>query len=148
MHDEVAVPEIPLPCPSERPDAAVVLYDGECGFCVAQAERLAKWDRDGRLAFLPIADPVVSDRYPDLDPDRLQKEMVVIDPEGNRRGGAEAVRYLSRRLPRLRWLAPLLHIPGSMPAWRLIYRAVARRRRWLGGKTSAGPCDEGACETG
>jgi predicted DCC family thiol-disulfide oxidoreductase YuxK len=59
---------------------------------------------------------------------------------GRRRGGADAVRYLSRRLMLLWPLALLLHVPGSMPLWQWLYRVVARNRYRI-----AGSCAEGSC---
>src|SRR5262245_11680420 len=116
-----------LPTPADRPAADVVIYDGHCRICTAQVRRLARWDGGGRLAFLSLHDPQVAARYPDLSFDELMRNMVVVDLQGGRHVGAAAVRYLSRRLPRLWLLAPLLHIPGSLPLWQWCYRQVADR---------------------
>ena len=63
-----------------------------------------------------------------------------------RLGGAAALRYLSRKLPKLWVLAPFLHIPGSLPIWQWGYRQVAKRRYKIAGKQS-GQCDDGGtCE--
>ena len=121
----------------------VVIYDGACPFCCGQIDRLRRLDRGGRLAFVPSQDPLVRERFPDLTAERLQSEMVVVDRHGRRHGGADAVRYLSRRLPRLWWVMPVLHVPGTMPLWRWLYRWVARRRYRLSG--SGGRCEEGTC---
>jgi predicted DCC family thiol-disulfide oxidoreductase YuxK len=48
---------------------------------------------------------------------------------------------LSRRLPLLWPLAPLLHLPGTARLWRWMYRQVARRRYRLGGRS----CESDAC---
>ena len=72
--------------------------------------------------------------------DELLSQMYVIDRVGSARGGVEAVKYLSRKLPLLWPLAGLLHIPGSMPLWRYLYRVVARNRMRF-----AGRCDDGHC---
>lgn len=135
------MPSTPLPSPTDRLEADVVIYDGQCRICTAQVRRLARWDGGGRLAFLSLHDPVVQDRYPDLSHERLMEEMVVVDQEGKRHGGASAVRYLTRRLPRLWWAAPLLHVPGSLPLWRFLYRQVANRRYRLGKQN----CEDGTC---
>lgn len=133
-----------LPTPAEKPEADVVLYDGRCGFCRARVEQLRWFDGGhGRLAFLSLHDPVVAARYPGIDAERLLDEMCVVDRNGTEYWGAGAVRYLSRRLPRLWWLAPLMHVPGSMLLWRPLYRLVARNRYLLGGKIE--DCEDGAC---
>lgn len=136
-------PAVRLPSPNDNPSADVVIYDGHCKFCTAQVRRLAKWDRGGRrLAFLSLHDPVVAKRYPDLTYDQLMKEMFVVDQKGNRHAGAAAFRYLTTRLPRLYLLAPIMHLPFTLPIWKWGYRQVAKRR-YLAGKTA--DCDDGTC---
>lgn len=132
-----------LPSIADRPTADVVIYDGNCPFCRSQVSRLAAWDGGGRLAFLSAHDPIVAQRYADLSLDQLMAQMYVVDRRGRRHGGAAALRYLSRRLPRLWILAPLLHIPFSLPLWQWVYRQVAERRYRLAG----GPaCTDGTCQ--
>ena len=123
-------------------DRDVLIYDGHCRICTAQVKRLARWDRHGRLSFISLHDPLVAERYPDLTHDELMRNMVVIDPRGGRHAGAAAVRYLTRRLPRLWWLSPFLHFPGSLPLWNWLYGVVARMR-YRFGRVEA--CDDGAC---
>ena len=129
--------------PGERPDADVVVYDGRCGICLGQMRRLTWWDTGQRLAYLSLHDPLVAERWPDLSHERLMEEMAVVDRHGRRHWGPAAIRYLTRRLPRLWWAAPLLHIPGSMLVWRPLYRWVARNRYRLSGSAA---CNEGTCQ--
>ena len=134
-----------LPAPADHPEADVVIYDGQCRFCTGQVQRLARWDGKQRLAFLSLHDSQVAENYPDLTHEMLMDQMYVIDQKEVRRGGADAFRYLTRRLPILWILAPLMHIPGSLPLWRWMYKQVAKRRyRW--GKLE-NQCDENACAT-
>jgi predicted DCC family thiol-disulfide oxidoreductase YuxK len=134
--------EPPLPIPAERPDADVVIFDGDCRICTAQVRKLPWWDCQRKLAYLSLHDPEVARRWPDLPHDRLMQEMVIIDGGGNRHWGAAAIRYLSRRLRRLWWAAPVLHFPGSMLLWRPLYRWIARNRYRLSGGSA---CDDSAC---
>jgi len=131
-----------LPGPDQRPLADVVIYDGHCRICIAQISFLERWFAAGRLAYLSLHDSRVAARYPDLSHDAMMREMYVVDRRDRRHGGAAAIRYLSRRLPRLWWLAPLLHLPGSMPLWSWLYRQVAKRRYQFGRLES---CDDGSC---
>jgi predicted DCC family thiol-disulfide oxidoreductase YuxK len=135
-------PGLPLPSPAERPDADVVIYDGNCRMCTAQVRKLAWWDCQGKLSYLSLHDPEAARRYPDLTHEMLMEQMYVVDRHGNRYGGAAAFRYLSRRLRRLWWLAPLLNIPGSLPLWQWMYRQVAKRRYRFG---KMNECDDEAC---
>jgi predicted DCC family thiol-disulfide oxidoreductase YuxK len=133
-----------LPSPSDRPDADVVIYDGQCNFCRANAAIFARLDRAGRLAFISLHDEEVQQRWPDLSHEQLMQEMVIVDRHGKRHVGAASIRYLSRRIPLMWPLAPLLHIPFSMPMWAWLYRQIARRRYWIGGKRIE--CDDDSCK--
>ena len=134
--------EPPLPCPSERPTADVVIFDGQCRLCQAQVRRLARWDLLHRLAFLSLHEPEVARRWPDLSYEELMQNMYLVDARGRRYKGAAALRVLSRRLPPLWPLAPLLHLPGTLGFWQWLYQQVARRR-YRFGRVPA--CDDGAC---
>ena len=135
-----------LPTPAANPGADVIIYDGHCKFCTAGVQKLARWDRRGRrLSFLSLHDPEVASRFPQLTYDQLMQEMYLIDQRGRFHKGAEAFRYLTTRLPRLYVLAPLLHIPFSLPFWHWAYRQVANRRYRLMGKTGH-QCDGDVCK--
>lgn len=135
--------QVRLPGVNDRPDADVVIYDGQCVFCTGQVERLARWDRRGSLAFLSLHDSLVAERYPDLSHEQLMDRLYVVDQQGRKHGGAAAFRYLSRKLPRLWLIAPIMHIPCSLPLWQWCYRQVAKRRYRIAGKDA---CDGDACE--
>ncbi|HEV7282075.1 MAG TPA: DUF393 domain-containing protein [Pirellulaceae bacterium] len=143
-----AAKELGLPTPHDRPAADVVIFDGKCGFCREQVRRLSRWDNGQRLAYLSVHDPLTLERYPELTFEQLMDQMYVVDGRGRAHGGADAIRYLTRRLPQLWWAAPVLHAPFMMPAWRWGYRQVAKRRyeisRRMGG--GAANCDSGSCE--
>jgi predicted DCC family thiol-disulfide oxidoreductase YuxK len=126
-----------------QPAHDTVLYDGACRFCRSQIALLRRLDLTGRLAFTSLHDPSVARDFPEIPPADLLEQMYVVDRSGLARGGAEAVRYLSRRLPLLWPLALPLHVPGSLPLWRSLYRFVARNRFRI-----AGRCDEGTCKIG
>lgn len=133
---------VQLPDPDDQPGADVVLYDGHCRFCIGQVRNMRRADVTGRLAFLSLHDMRVRERYPDLSHDQLMAQMYVIDHRGRRHGGPSALRYLTRRLPLLWPLAPLLHIPFSLPLWNWLYQQIAQRRYWFGRVET---CDDGAC---
>jgi predicted DCC family thiol-disulfide oxidoreductase YuxK len=131
-----------LPDPDSLSDADVVIYDGHCNFCRSQVHTLRRLDLGGhRLAYISLHDSRVTERYPDLTHDQLMNQMYVVDRQSRRHGGADAVRYLTRRLPLLWIVAPLLHLPGTANLWRWMYGQVAKRRYKLAGKT----CDDDAC---
>lgn len=118
-----------------------VIYDGQCNFCISQINNLKRLDLWRTLQFVSLHDPLVKSACPDLSFEQLMEEMWVVTPEGSKYGGADALRYLSRKLPLLWPLAPLLHIPASRPLWAWMYRKVAQRRYAIAGKN----CSEGTC---
>lgn len=131
-----------LPDPDTLGNTDVVIFDGECRFCRGGVERLQQLDVGGsRLSYLSLHDPRVHVRYPDLSFDDLMSQMYVVDQSGVRHGGADAVRYLSRRLPLLWPVMPILHLPGTARLWRWLYTQVAKRRYKIAGKH----CENGAC---
>jgi predicted DCC family thiol-disulfide oxidoreductase YuxK len=141
-------PVTDLPDPDQRPEADVVIFDGKCQFCQQQVRRLAMFDKwgkwlgqSGKLSYISLHDPRVGSRYPNLSHDDLMRQMYVVQASGEQHGGADAIRYLSRRLPALWVAAPVLHIPGSARLWRWMYGKVAQQRyRW-----NRDECENDAC---
>ena len=117
-----------------------LIYDGQCSFCIRQVDRIRARD-GGRLAYLSLHDPLVTQRWPELSHEELMKQMYLVEPDGRKYAGASAVKALTRKLPRLWWLFPLLHCPGSMPIWRFLYARIAKMRYRLAGRR----CDNGSC---
>ena len=128
------------PTPSDLPDADILVYDGECVFCQRQVARL-HWLAGPRLAFLSLHSPEAARLCPDLSHDQLMEQMYLVTRQGGRFGGADALRVMSRRLPLLWPLAPMLHFPGLGGLWRWLYRQVASSRYGIAGKA----CADGVC---
>ena len=133
-----------LPDPAQHPGSDVVIFDGKCVFCQGQVARLHWFDGKHRLTFLSLHDPRAQELCPDLTYDDLMEQMYVVTPAGARFGGAAAVRYLTRRLPKLWLAAPFLHIPFSLPLWQWLYMKVAERRYRISGV--ADECEGGTCQ--
>jgi len=125
---------------STCPTHDTVLFDGHCRFCRRQVTLIHWLDISRQLQFVSLHEPRVAKDFPEIPPEQLQQQMFVVDRHGWARGGAVAVRYLSRRLPLLWPLALLLHIPGTLPLWQAAYDFVAKRRLLL-----AGRCDDDGC---
>lgn len=131
-----------LPDPDTCPNADVVIFDSQCNFCKSNIAVLQRLNCCGnQLTYISLHDPRVAEKYPDLTYEMMMAQMYIVDQAGNRHGGADAVRYLSRRLPILWPTAPILHLPGTARLWRWLYRQVAKRRYKLAGKS----CDDDAC---
>lgn len=130
-----------FPTLEQRPDGYVLIFDGHCRFCQANMRWLAKIDQ-GLIGYVSLHDPVVRERWPELTYDQLMQQIYLIDHQGQKHGGAAAFRFLSRKLRGLWWLAPLLHIPGSLPLWQFLYKRIARIRYRFG---RVEQCDDGTC---
>lgn len=118
---------------------AQVLWDGGCGFCARTLRVLERLDWFKRL------EPVEIARSGDLPVDhaRLEREMAVLDENGEVYYGADAFAELATRCPLLWPLAGLLRIPGAIYAARPIYAFVARHRGHLapGGACALPPAE-------
>jgi predicted DCC family thiol-disulfide oxidoreductase YuxK len=79
--------------------------------------------------------------FPEIPTADLMDRMHIVDRSGRVFGGAEAVRFLSRRLPLLWPLAIPLHVPGTLPLWRRLYAWIAARRYGIAGRCG----DDGTC---
>lgn len=144
MATQTDIPSIDsLPDPDEHPGRIVLIFDGHCKFCRKQVLRLYRLDWTRRMAFISLHDGRVGRWAGERTHDQLMEEMVAVTPDGRQYGAAAAVRYLSRHMPALWPIAPLMHIPGSLAIWNWGYRTIARQRyRWGRIKDE---CDEGSC---
>ena len=134
-----------LPTPYDYPQNDVVIFDGDCSFCRQQVKRLAQWDGRNRISFISLHDEYVAENFSDLTREQMMRQMFVVNRSGLRKGGASAIRYLSRKLPKMWLFVPLMHIPFSLPLWQWAYMQVAKRRYRISQKLDP-TCDDGSCE--
>lgn len=140
-----------LPSPRDFPSADVLIYDGKCNFCLSQVRKVRWLDGKNRIAYVSLHDDWVAEQFPDLTHDEMMDQMYLVPASEHgyaqtRHGGAAAVRYLTRRLPLLWILAPVLHIPFSLPLWQWGYGIVARYRYKIDGKAGVQCDDDGTCD--
>lgn len=113
---------------------ALVIYDGQCGFCRAQISLLKHLDILGVLQFESLHSEKISSEFPMISREDLLKRMYVVSPDHFIYGGSDAVKYISRRLVLLWPLALLLHIPYTDALWNMMYNFIARNRYRIAGK--------------
>lgn len=106
-----------------RPSLTMLL-DGDCGFCRRGGAWVSRWDREGRIEQLPLQDPSVPARFPQLSRDALEEALHVVDTHGRSWRGAAACGQVVRVLPGGALVAWLFRLPGAEWA----YAQVARRR--------------------
>jgi len=107
----------------------IVIYDGDCSFCVAQAGKLrALTAGNVRLEPLQSHDEATTG----IPRERLQREITFIRADGQVFGGADAlVRLVSAGRAWQAWALRLYGLPGIRPLAARLYRLVARNRRRL-----------------
>ncbi len=111
---------------------AVLLYDGQCGFCLASVRWLRTMDLFGWVDPLDFhAQPDLATLHPALTSERCRSEMILIEPDGRVWGGFQAFQRLSRHLPLLWVCAPLAHLPGAEKVGSWVYRWIAAHRMLL-----------------
>jgi predicted DCC family thiol-disulfide oxidoreductase YuxK len=133
----------PLPTLAERPNAEVVIYDGECGFCQHQMRKIDRWDRDEQLAYVSLHDPQVAERWPELSKDDLMRQMCLVTQDKRHLYGADAFKHIAGELCPLWPISLAMRIPWSMPVWRFLYRQFARQRYRLSKRYA---CNGNACQ--
>ena len=106
----------------------VLIYDGDCGFCRCWLG----WARNrlgDRLEYLPLQDPQVPARFPNLSRDRLQESVHLVEPDGTVCCGARAVFEALG----LGWsslpIRAYRRLPGAAQLSELGYRSVAGDRK-------------------
>lgn len=144
--------ETPLPpriADDDRPVVAslTVLYDGGCTVCSETVRRLRRWDRDGRMEFLPLTMAATSGR-PSLE--RLAAEghladaiHVVNESTGQVVTGGHAALALLDALPGGWLLRPWAALPPTALAADAVYRIASRHRdglAWLMGMRNEVSC--------
>ena len=125
-------------------------YDGDCGLCVAFTRRVAKFDRRGRVAWIPYQSldstpspltgehnetpsPFTGEGWDGGEPPAItiadmQRAAYTITPKGEIAEGYHAIRALFRAIPTLAPLALLMTIPGASLIGVPLYRLIANNR--------------------
>ena len=113
--------------------SGTLLYDGDCGLCVATATRLAQWVPSRRLGLLALqevdAAPVIAALVQDRD---LSAQLHFVRADGAVLTGAHAALAAGRLVPVLGWYAALLDRPLGHRLLEPLYREIASHRRRIG----------------
>jgi predicted DCC family thiol-disulfide oxidoreductase YuxK len=124
----------------------VVLFDGNCRFCTAQAKRITR--RFPRaLVAENFQEADVLAKYEDrgVTYEECMKQMQLVARTGRVYGGAEAVaRILIRGVPVIGLVAYFYYVPGIRQLANALYRMIARYRYRIAAKKE--PCTDGTCK--
>lgn len=105
-----------------------LIYDDLCPLCVASLEKLNQLDTLGLITPVPLSHPTLPDSLPLPPIDQLRQALHLVDSDGTRYAGAEAIARLATLFPRSRVIGHILLWPVVRPLARLAYSFVARHR--------------------
>jgi len=124
--------------PNETPDnalsKAVMVFDGDCGFC---RKWIARWQHltGDRVEYAPYQQ--ATDRFPQVAEDEFAKAVHFIEPDGTTCRAAHAVFRSLATAPGKSWMLwSYKHVPLVKPVTERAYRFVANHRRSMAWMTS------------
>jgi predicted DCC family thiol-disulfide oxidoreductase YuxK len=121
----------------------MLIFDGDCRFCQAQAARLLRWSGE-RLGKLPLQTPELLPAL-GIEHEAAMSALHLVTSEGVIYRGMEAAVQALRHRSILGRLAKLYYVPVCRQLADLAYRLIARYRYAIMGRAIArGECD-GAC---
>jgi len=109
----------------------VLLYDGTCGFCRAWVARLRRWDRAGRIDYVPYQQRSAVAGLPWVADEAVDRAMHFVAPDGRIDAGARAFPAILGYLPGGGLIKPLFGVPGVRWLADRVYEWVARHRHQL-----------------
>ncbi|WP_342115216.1 thiol-disulfide oxidoreductase DCC family protein [Pseudoduganella sp. OTU4001] len=129
--------------------ALTLYFDSKCPLCKREMQRLGRWDRNGRLAFIDMSQA-------DFDPAPLgvtlaamDAELHAVNAEGGLLVGTDAILEAYTLVGRS-WLVWPLRVPVLRPMLAKAYRSLARNRyrvsRWFGYGSAHRACDGDRCQ--
>jgi predicted DCC family thiol-disulfide oxidoreductase YuxK len=124
---------------------ATLVYDADCAVCRASALWLMRRAMTaGALDILPCRSAPRRLRFPQISEEQCLRAMQLVLPDGRVLEGADAVPELLRRIPRWRWAAGVLALPGVRGVARRAYRWIAANRMRISCALRDGPGDPDA----
>jgi predicted DCC family thiol-disulfide oxidoreductase YuxK len=113
--------------PAKEKAPVAVLYDAKCSFCSRTIEVIRALDIFHRLDFYGMQWPHTREKFPDFDPKRGEREMLV-RRGGRWFGGFDGFRVIAFEIPLLWFFVPFLYLPRISGPGNWLYQRVAQRR--------------------
>jgi predicted DCC family thiol-disulfide oxidoreductase YuxK len=114
--------------------AGTLLYDADCGLCIATATRLGQLVPSEQLGLLALqqvsSEPSVAAA---VEGRNLSESLHFVRSDGTVLTGARAALAAGRLIPVLGWYAAILDQPVGHVLLEPLYRQVAAHRRRIGG---------------
>lgn len=116
----------------------VVVYDGECSFCIQQVENFKSLDSNEEIEYVPRQDPTIASRFPILTDSKFDSGMRFVRADGSVDVGADAVYQIAKRLPAYKPLAWIYTLPVFKQIARAIFGFISANRQRLAAKKKSG----------
>lgn len=118
-----------------RPAPLLLAYDGACDLCQRLMEAIRSRDRWGLVIAFPLQDAELLRVAPELAGRPLEQALHGLDTASRQVFvGAELLAPVMARLPRWRWIAPMMRLPGVAGLAQGLYLRLAARRYRLSGR--------------
>lgn len=118
-----------MPTVAHPPPRPLLIYDGDCGFCIFW---ITRWRKKvaGRLDLQPYHEATA--RFPELPVESFRRAAQLVEPDGRVSAGAEAILRARALAPGAGgWLWVYENVPGARALFDRGYRFVARNRPGL-----------------
>ena len=110
-----------------RRDVPVLVYDGDCGFCVLWIERWKKITKE-RVEYAPFQE--AAGYFPQISRKDFKYAIKLVLPDGGVLSGAHAVLRALATMPEKRWMLRTYEkVPGAAIFAELLYILVAGNRQ-------------------
>jgi predicted DCC family thiol-disulfide oxidoreductase YuxK len=117
-----------------------IFYDATCGLCTASYRRFGPMTERRGFKWIPLQEPRARELL-NLAENEVPPEMKLFTRKGRLLGGAEAVAFVCKYIWWARPVWILSKVPGVMPVFRALYRAIAARRHQFAGTCEYRPND-------
>ena len=115
-----------------KPTQPVIIYDGECNFCLNGIRRIQNKDQANQFAYTPKQTPDLYAFYPQLEAIESKAGMRFIDSDGKVYCGADTIYQIYRRLGKYRYITWIYLVPVIRTLMKGAYLIVSKNRSRLG----------------
>ncbi|MBY0518702.1 MAG: DUF393 domain-containing protein [Bacteriovoracaceae bacterium] len=107
----------------------LLVYDAQCPLCVRFKQGLERWDTTNRICYVPLENPDVFIKYPQLSFEACREKVHYLKEDGEILIGADVVSELIRHYPGVGKLAWLLETDVGKKTVEFFYQKVESVRQ-------------------
>jgi predicted DCC family thiol-disulfide oxidoreductase YuxK len=110
----------------------VIIYDGECNFCLSGIGRIQDKDQANQFLYTPRQTPDLHTHYPQLVALESKAGMRFLHPNGKVYCGADAVYQIYRRIGKYRYITWIYLVPVVRTLLKGAYLIISKNRSRFG----------------